>query len=109
MSNVYRGKYIVWNIPQVYLVANATRLHRPDLLPLLQVEIVKQSVEDLLVNLSFICLLFLKKKHFNLFLLLFVMGRVLKIRFSFWVIEQGFCIFLLFPYIYLMIFKREEY
>ena len=99
MSNVYRGKYIVWNIPQVYLVVNAIQLHHPGLLPLLQVEIVKQSVEDLLVNLSFICLLFLN--FLNLFLL-FV------IRFYFWVIEQGFCIFLLFPYMYLMIFKRGE-
>ena len=56
MINEYREKYIVWNIPQVYSVANAIQPRHPDPLHLLQVEIVKPSVEDLLVNIFFLCL-----------------------------------------------------
>ena len=50
MNNVYRVKYIVWNILQVSLAANAIQLRHPGLLGLLQVEIVKLLVEDLLVS-----------------------------------------------------------
>ena len=50
MNNVYRVKYIVWNILQVSSAANAIQLRHPGLLGLLQVEIVKLSVEDLLVS-----------------------------------------------------------